>query len=417
MIIGNSAAGLSAARTLRSKAQYARVTVVGDEGKTAYCRCRLPDILAGTAGFDRIVLKHEDFYGREGINQVASKAVEIFPDRRSVLLQEGRELPYDKLLVATGAVPEMPDLPGSDLNGISGFRNYADARVAAAAAAMKTTHAVVLGGGLVSLKAAFALKKYGVQYVTVIVKSPHLMVKQLDEESATLLEKAFTSLGVEFVFGTDATSFVVAPGKDDMVRSVLLENGTEIPAQLVIVGKGTRPRTELVKAAGGQVNWGITVNQFLQTSLPNIYAAGDCIEVTDLLTGSKITSGLWPLAVEQGRYAAMNMLGFTCAYPSPLTAMNAVRFGNLSLVTAGQRDRGEQLVVSHPATGRLKKFFVQEDRLLGYILIGDVTSAGVYTALIKSGRCIPGLAGLLQSEQLPLKVPGLKKSYRVYKAV
>lgn len=415
MIIGNSAAGVTAAGTLRNKSKDVRVTVIGDEGKVAYCRCRIPQVLAGTADFDRIVLQTKDSYLREGVKPVAGRVVELHPGQHRVLLGDGREMTYDKLLVATGAAPQVAKLPGREYAGIFGLRSYDDARDIAMGAE-GTTHAVVLGGGLIGLKAAFALKKRGVRHVTVIVKSPHLMVKQLEEETASLLEKAFNHLGVEFVFRQDATSFIAGPGKGGRVGSVQLQNNREIKTQLVVSGKGTRPRTELVKESGGRVDRGIVVDEYLQTSLPDVYAAGDCIQVTDALTGHTTPSGLWPLAVEQGRYAALNILGQGSAYPPPLAAMNAIRFGNFSLVTAGRRDRGEQLALRHPASGSLKKFFVHDDRLLGYILINDIAFAGVYTALIRSGRQIPGLAGLLQSEQLPLNVPGLKHR-SLYKAV
>lgn len=402
VIIGNSAAGVAAARTVRRILPGASITIIGEEGVTPYYRCRIPELLAGTADFTQIAFQPGELSPLEGVKKVAGKAAAIIPDRRLVVLTDGEELPYDRLLVATGASPVLPDLPGRELSGIFSLRSHDDAR-AAAGALENADSAVVLGGGLVGLKAAHALKKRGLDRVTVVVKSPHLMVKQMDNESADLLEKAFSAIGVECIFETDAAAFLAGPG-DSRVGTVLLENGREIPAQTVVTGKGVRPRAELVEQAGGQFGRGIVVDEFLKTTLPDVYAAGDCIEVTDSLTGRKAPSGLWPLACEQGRYAAMNMLGQKQPYPPPLTAQNAVRLAGLSVIAAGRRSEGNQVVIRRrePAPGVLKKFYVREDRLLGYILVGDVTAAGVYTALVRSGRLVPGLARLLAAEQLPL---------------
>ncbi|MHB8985675.1 MAG: NAD(P)/FAD-dependent oxidoreductase [Eubacteriales bacterium] len=382
--------------------QDAGITIIGEEGVTPYYRCRIPELLAGTANFEQIVYQPGELSPLEGMKWVAGKAAVIMPDRRLVALADGGELPYDRLLVATGASPVRPELPGGGRPGVFSLRSRDDA-LAAAGALEKAVSAVVLGGGLVSLKAAEALIKRGLSRVTVVVRSPHLMVRQLDNESASLLEKAFSEMGVKFIFGTDAAAILAGPAGGG-AGAVLLENGNEIEAQVVITGKGVRPRSELVAQAGGQVGHGIVVDEFLKTSLPGVFAAGDCVEVTDALTGEKVPSGLWPLACEQGRCAAMNMLGRMQPYPPPLTSQNAVRLAGLPLVAAGRRREGDQVVIrrSEPAPGVLKKFFVREDRLLGYVLAGDVTAAGVYTALVRSGRRAPGLARLLAEERLPL---------------
>jgi nitrite reductase (NADH) large subunit len=402
VIIGNSATGIMASRTVAKLAPAVSTTLIGEEGNTSYSRARIPEILAGSSVFEQIIYQKEELYRQKGIKQVHGKVTRIMPDVRRLVLASGEEISYDRLLVATGAAPVMPDLPGRNLAGIFGFRSYSDA-LAVSSAATDCTRAVVLGGGLVGLKAAYALKKRGLSRVAVVVKSPYLMSKQLDGEAASMVEKVFRAMGVDFHFGTDAAAFLPAPD-GGRVGAVLLEDGTEIPAQMVIAGKGVRPRAGLVAEAGGQVGRGILVNPFFRTSLPDLYAAGDCAEVTDVQTGLRAPSGLWPLAVEQGRYAAMNMIGLARAYPSPLTVQNAVRFGALSLIAAGRRDAGNQVVVRRrePVPGVLKKFFLVEDQLRGYILVNDLTGAGLFTALVRSGRRTPGLAAVLAEDSLPL---------------
>lgn len=398
VIIGNSAAGVAAARSARRVSPTAQITVIGDEGGAAYCRCRIPDVLAGVTDFDGIIMQSGEDFRREGSGLLEGWAARLLPEQRIVALEDGREVSYDRVLVATGAAPVLPDLPGSDLSGVCSFRSYSDARAAGQAAAL-ADDAVVLGGGLVALKAAYALKKLGLPRVTLVVKSRHLMSRQLDDECALMVEEVFKEAGVEIIFQADAAAFLSGPGRSG-VGSVALDGGKEIPARLVITGKGVTPRTGLVAGAGGAVGRGVVVDQFLRTSLPGVYAAGDCIEIMDAVTGRRVPSGLWPLAVEQGRFAGMNMAGRPAAYPPALAAQNSVRFGRLSVIAVGRRDEGEKISIRRQ--GSLKQFFVNDGRLLGYCLVNDVAGAGVYTALVRSGRRVPGLEGLLGAERLPL---------------
>ncbi len=402
VIVGNSAAGVAAAEAARRASPRARITVIGDEGAQAYCRCLIPEILAGTADFSRIILRSGEDLRREGIEVAGGRAVEILPGPGRVMLEDGREIPYDRLLLATGAAPVLPDLPGRELQGVMGFRDYSDALEAVRIAGAGAGDAVVLGGGLVSLKAAHALKKRGFARVTLVVKSPHLMSKQLDPESAGLVGRAFEGMGVRIIFGADASAFLPGPGGGG-VGSVLLEDGREIPAGLVIAGKGVRPRTGLAERAGGAAGRGILVDSCLRTTLPGVYAAGDCAQVAGP-GGEEAPWGLWPLAVEQGRRAGLNMAGREEPWQPGGVAQNAVRFGPLSVISVGRRG-GEEVAVRrrHPAPGSLRKFFFRDDRLLGYVFVNDIRDAGLYTWLVRSGRRVPGLGRFLAGERLPLE--------------
>jgi NAD(P)H-nitrite reductase large subunit len=252
----------------------------------------------------------------------------------------------------------------------------------------------VIGGGLVGLKAAYALRRRGLPNVTVVVKSGHLLMRQLDGESAVMVERELLEAGIHFIYGLNPVGFTPKPGLKE-VGSVVLEDGREIPAQLVLVAKGVRPNAELVRDAGGKTATGIKVNEFMETSLPGIYAAGDCIEVEDLVTGRKAPSALWTLAVEQGRYAAYNMAGRRKAYPPPLTRLNAAQFGKFPFVSVGAVDEGEEYLVRRETGGFYRKLAVKRDRLIGFILAGSVEKAGVYTNLVRSRKPIRDLRGKL----------------------
>ncbi|TYO93883.1 NAD(P)/FAD-dependent oxidoreductase [Desulfallas thermosapovorans] len=388
VIIGGSAAGLTAAETLRANDSEASITIVTDEPESGYARCLIPDVLAGAKELAGITWRAPGFGRKNNFSIIKdTRVVSLEPAQRQVLLHDGRAIGYDRLLVATGAVPVAPTGSGTGVEGIFTLRTYRQAR-AIGEAADKGKQAVVVGGGLVGLKAAVALRKRGVQRVTLLVESPHLLVRQLDEESAAMLERELNNQGINCIFGARPAEYVKNPGKGSL-RSIILVDGSEIPADLVVVGKGVLPNITLVRNAGGMVGKGIKVDEHMQTTLPGVFAAGDCIEVNDLLTGRPVPSGLWPLAVEQGRCAAFNMLGKPRVYPPPVTRLNATQFGGLPLVSVGQvRIDGKAAEYTVHVSRTLhyyRKLVFKQDRLVGFIMLGNIDRAGVYTALVKKG--------------------------------
>ncbi|MFZ5591452.1 MAG: NAD(P)/FAD-dependent oxidoreductase [Bacillota bacterium] len=389
VIIGNSAAGIAAAETLRHLEPGAPITVVTEENHPPYSRCRITEVIARRAGLADIGYRSPSFYTGKGIElRQGARVVALEPANRRVILDTQEVMPYDRLLLATGARPAPAGVPGEELAGVFTLRSYDQAR-AIAQAADQARHAVVVGGGLVGLKAAIALRQRNLR-VTVVVKSSHILMRQLDEESAALVEGELTAAGIDFIYGQNPAACSARPGTN-AIESVVLENGREIAANLVLVAKGVRPNSELLRAAGGETGAGIKISRYMETSLPGVYAAGDCVEVTDLVSGRPAPSALWTLAVEQGRYAACNMAGRRKAYPSPLTRLNSAQFGRIPFIAAGSLEDGEEFIVRRQAGGIYQKLALQRDRLVGYILTGCLTGAGVYTALIKAQRPLGGL--------------------------
>lgn len=383
LIVGNSAGGISAAGTLRRLDPDARVAIVEPDPHGAYARCMIPEVLAGESKLNGIIYRDTGFYKTNKIELVRDRVVSLHPEKHLVKLAGGKEISYRRLLLATGAQPVKPGVDGSELRGVFNLRTYADAANLAAMAG-ESRRAVVLGGGLVGIKGALALRKRGVPRVTVLVKSSRLLSRQLPEEAAALLEQELTIKGITVMRGINPA---VIRGREDKVHTVVLENGRELLADIVLAAKGVRPNAELVRDAGGLTDRGIRVNDYLQTSLNDVYAAGDCIEVTDTVTGRKAPAGLWPLAVEQGRYAAYNMAGRRRKYPPPVASMNAVRFGDLSLVSVGPVDySGDQVYVTGPRERVYRRLVFRDGRLLSAVLTGVVERAGLYTWLVRSGR-------------------------------
>lgn len=402
VIVGNSAAAVAAAEALRRVTSSADVTMIADEPLPPYSRCLLPEAVARKLSVEEIAFRPGDFYHRLNIQPLLGKRVEaVDPEARRIRLEGGREIPYTALLVATGARPVRPALPGGELEGVFTLRTWRDAQ-GIAARAEAAAQAVVVGGGLVGLKAATALKKRGVPEVTVVVKSARLLSRQLDARGAALVQDALKEQGIKFVFGREPRAFEAKAGRDE-VGTVVLEDGERLEADLVLVGKGVVPNAELVRAAGGLVRRGVVVNGHQQTSLPGVYAAGDVTETTDLLTGEAVPSGLWTLAVEQGRIAGLNMAGERCQYEGGLTRLNAAEFAGVPFVSVGLVDYkgadGQCLSYFDPHKGCYRSLVFKGEKLLGAILVGDIAGAGIYTALIRRGlRVIDQAEALLRGE-------------------
>jgi NAD(P)H-nitrite reductase large subunit len=393
VIIGNSAAAVSAAEAIRKVRPAADITMIAEEATPPYSRCLLPEVVAGDMEPSEIRFRPAGFYRDLGIEPLLGERAEsLDPQAKVVRLASGREVAYSALLVATGARPVSLGIPGEDLAGVFGLRELGDAQEIARRAE-EARAAVVVGGGLVGLKVAAALKKRGLPQVSVVVKSGWVLSRQLDRQAAELVQNALEGRGIRFVFGQNPKALLAKPGTRE-VGSVLLEDGSALPADLVVVAKGVTPRGELVREAGGQVAKGVVVDAYLRTTLPDIYAAGDVTEVVDLVIGEAVPSGLWTLAVEQGRAAGLNMAGEKCPYPGGLTRLNVAEFAGVAFVSAGLVDYpGPNIRVLKrldPERRVYRRLVFRDQRLVGAVLVGDISRAGAYVSLIRRQTKVGG---------------------------
>lgn len=388
VVIGNSAAGTSAAEAIRRVDPLGSITVVSDEELPAYSRSLTPNLIAGEVDKKELFYRPANFYQAHNIEPLLGRrAVSLDPAAGRITLDDGKELPYDRLLVATGAAAIRPPIKGIELAFT--LRTLEDTQAIMATEAEK---AVVLGGGLVGLKVAQALRKRGLK-VHVVVKSPHLLSRQLDAQGGEILRRAVEEAGVELTFGQDAREVLGGPDE------VILEDGRRLEAEMVVVAKGVRPRAELLEAAGGKVGRGVVVDERMQTSIPHIYAAGDVAEVPDLVTGERIVSAVWPSAVAQGRVAGLNMAGQERRYAGALMPLNAVDLFGVPIVSLGLTlpcDEGyEVLTRYHPERGLYRKLVLKGDVLVGAVLMGEIEKAGVLAALIRQQVDVSQLKGRL----------------------
>jgi len=375
VIIGASAAGISAIESIRETDKNGKITVVSDENYPIYSRCLLSYYLAGTISEEKLKYRDDDFYKKNNVNAILGKKVELVLPDKKVKLSDSTIVPFDKLLIATGSRSKTEKIPGVQLEGVLGLRNIEDAKKIEVRLD-KTKTAVMLGGGLIGLRAAYALHKRGVK-VTVVVKSKHVLSQILDEEGASFIQKEMEKQGIKILTGLSATEIV---GNKD-VNGVVLENGEKIDCEIVVIGKGVQANTELVKGTDIKTERGIIVDDELKTTVSDIYSAGDVAQTSDLITGEKTINALWPNAVIQGKIAGLNMAGKNIKYDGSL-AMNSVEFFGLPTISYGitkPKGEGYEFIVKK----KYKKFVLKNNKIVGFVLVGDIDNAGVYGSLLR----------------------------------
>lgn len=386
VMVGNGMAGV---RTLEELLKMAPdlydITVFGAEPHPNYNRILLSPVLAGEQTLDQIVLNDWSWYNDHGITLHAGvKVTDVDRVKRVVtgVNAEGQAVTaqYDRLIMATGSNPFILPIPGKDLKGVLAYRDIADTQAMIDAAA-QYQHAVVIGGGLLGLEAANGLMKRGMQ-VSVVHAAPWLMERQLDDVAGRLLQQSLEERGMQFLIGAQTQELV---GNDDgRVKSVRFKDGSEVPANLVVMAVGIRPNTALAEKMRLHVNRGIVVSDTLQTVTDaRIYAVGECA------AHRGIAYGLVAPLFEQGKVLATHLAEFGIGrYTGSLTSTK-LKVTGIDLFSAGDFMGGEgteEIVMSDPFGGVYKKLVIKDDQLVGACLYGDTVDGGWYFKLLREGR-------------------------------
>ncbi len=391
LIVGQGAAGAAAARELRQLDSGAAITVIASEQAGFYSRIDLPDIISGKRRPEEAVLQTPAQFQAAGICCLTGvQAVSIRPEEHCVVLASGQQLHYDRLLLATGALPVRPALPGITADGVYTLWTL-EQTAAISLAAAEAGAAVVIGSGLIGLKTALALRQRGLQ-VTVIERMNRVLPQQLDETGAALLAAALRARGIEILTGVQVEAVATAGGKVAGIRA----GSWLVPCGLVVCAAGVKADTALARTAGLEIGAGIRVNEFLQTSGADIYAAGDAAEVLTVLDRQHCLSAGWPAAVEQGIIAARNLSGRTREAYGGYLAKNSVEIAGVPLVSAGNVQGGDGAEVLVRQSGSAyKRLVIKNNRLHGFLLMGDIRQAGVLAGVMAradAGGC-RGAAG------------------------
>jgi nitrite reductase (NADH) large subunit len=381
VVIGNGMAGM---RTVEELLQLAPglydITVFGAEPYGNYNRILLSLLLSGEKRADEIMLNTSEWYAQHGIAlHAGDPVVAIDRRRRRVRSQRGVEVPYDRLLIATGSRPFMLPLPGSDLPGVIGFRGIDDVEQMLRAA-NSYRHAAVIGGGLLGIEAANGLLRRGMQ-VTLLHRLDVLMEQQLNADASRLLSRNLQARGLKVLLNAQ-TAELYGNGR---VEGIALADGSRIEADLVVMAVGVRPDIALAKSCGLHCDRGIVVDDTLQTYDPHIYAVGECVQ------HRRLTFGLVAPVWEQARVCASHLarLGHR-RYRHTRTATK-LKVTGIDLYSAGDFIGGEgteDLVLRDPRRGIYKRLVLKDNQVIGAVLYGDVKDGGWYFELIQSGADI-----------------------------
>ncbi len=394
VVIGNGMAGVGAVEALLKRKADLSITIFGDEPYTNYNRILLSDVLAGKTAPDKIILNSKAWYEENRINlKLGLGVTQIDPENRYVLDTTGARTPYDALILAVGGLPFVPPIPGRDKEGVMLFRTM-DETHAIVQAARAHRQAVVIGGGLLGLEAARGLINYGVS-VTVVHLVDRLMEQQLDPIGASVLRREMERMGIRVILNATADE-ILGNGR---VTGVRLTTGETLPAGMALITTGIRPNLHLALEAGIPCNLGIIVDDRMETGIPGIFAVGDAIEHRGK------TYGLVAPLREQAAVIADCMMGEDQRRYAGTVCATTLKVAGVNLTSAGDflgGEGAEEISCLDTETAIYKKCVVRQNRLSGFILLGDNKEGPRLFNLIQKGEDISGI----KSSLLGMAAPG-----------
>jgi nitrite reductase (NADH) large subunit len=385
VIIGNSAAGTNAAETLRKLAPTSEITIISDEKETAYSRCLLSWYVDGSIEKEGLYFKTKHFYQDHEVEPLLGYRVRRVDRQNSRLLcDNGKEIDYDKLLIATGAHPFRPPIEGISHKNVFGFHLISDAENIINCLS-GGEQVVVVGAGFVGLETAYAMARKGAE-VTVVERLPQILPNNFDYIASQIFHEDLIKERMNVIVGKSVISI---NGDHKGVTDISLSDGTQLKCQLVVLATGVRPNSELAIEAGLNVNNGIEVDEYMRTNDPYIFSAGDVIKINDVTTGKRAPSATWYNAVIQGKYAAYNMVGQKRRYSKAVGIQSAVEFREIPAISFGTTKidplkQAEYDSLSVRKGKEYRKLVIKDDRLVGMVFVGDISNAGFYAKMIKN---------------------------------
>ncbi|WP_026487409.1 NAD(P)/FAD-dependent oxidoreductase [Caldanaerobius polysaccharolyticus] len=381
VIIGNSAAAVGAIESIRKYDKDNEIMVISEEPYHVYSRPLISYFLGNKVEKDRMIYREQDFYQKNKVTTVLGcKATKVDTRAKEVLLEDGKKVGFDRLLVATGGKPFIPSVKGLDKENIHTFVKMDDA-IRLKESAKPGSKAVVVGGGLIGFKASEGLRDLGVD-VTVVELADRVLSAILDVQGGLMVQKRLERFGIHVITQNTVEEVV----GDRKVKGVILKDGKMLECDNLIIAIGVVPNKEVVEGTDVAVNRGIIVDRHMMTNIPGIYAAGDVAEAYDMLAQQNRVIPIWPNAYMQGEVAGANMAGCDMIYDGSF-AMNSIGFEDVHMITAGvinpPSEDYEVLVKADEQNTVYKKLVLKDNRLVGFIEIGKIDRAGIYTNLIK----------------------------------
>ena len=374
VIVGNGVAAAGCIEGIRSVDAESSITVISAERYPVYCRPLISYYLERKTDLQRMNYRGESFYADHNVTVLyEKKAAEISTDEKQVVLSDGSSIAYDALCCCTGSSPFVPPMTGLDTVQNKFSFMTVDDMLALEQAVTQESRVLIIGAGLIGLKCAEGLHSR-VRSITVCDLAPRVLSSILDDKCAAMMQKHLEANGIRFLLGTSAKEFHGS--------QAIMQNGETVDSDVLVLAVGVRANTAIVQAAGGNVNRGIAVDDMCRTSLPDVYAAGDCTEYHDISSGSVRVMALMPNAYMQGYTAGVNMAGGAAQFDNAIP-MNSIGFFGLHCHTAGSQPEGCEMY-EESDENQIKRLFVKDGRLTGFMLIGQMHRTGIYTALIRN---------------------------------
>ena len=401
VILGNSAAGLTAIGAIRARDRGGPITLISKEPDVAYSRVALPYILSKEKRLPQITLQDDAYFTANKVETIIGTGViSVDTSAKTVTLEDDRSISFDKLLIGTGSASRVPPIAGIEDADVCYHWTLADARKLEKQL-VSAQRCFVIGAGFISLLTVSALIKIVNLKYTVVDVADQVMPQLLDEPGGRALERQMRAKGIDIVLG-DQVSAIERNGGGYRIS---LKSGATHEADMIVCGAGVRPNIDFLQGSGIETARGILVDERQQTSAPGVYAAGDCAEGVDFLTGERTVHAIWPTAIDQGRVAGANMAGDSRAYPGSLS-WNVTELFGITMASVGEfRERGgwEPIVFRNDSANVYRKLLLDNGRLVGAVVIGHashVQDLGVVQAMIRRKTDVSRWQHLMLSERM-----------------
>ena len=384
VILGSGPAGIFAVEAIRRRDPASPITLVTEEKAVAHSPVMLTYWIGGEVPRQGLFFRDASWPEKMKLDlHAGGRAVALSTQRKKVILEGGEEIPYDRLLIATGSSPLSLPLSGVDLQGVYAIRRIDDAQTIQERI-LSGPQVLIIGGGFIGLKLACHLKQRGI-IPTILEKEARLAPRMLDQKASRFIIDLLGRQGIKVETGVDIGEFF---GQNGHAAGVRLKDGGTFPGQMIIQCVGVRPNVQFLSTSGVESEEGILVNTAMETSLPGVYAAGDVTLTWDSITQQRVNNATWPAASRQGIVAGTNMAGGNLSYEHNFP-MNASHLFGVPVLVAG--DCGEETGGSsgvEEGSDSYRKLLFREGRLAGFIFIGEVAGAGSFLALMKKKEIV-----------------------------
>ncbi len=390
VIVGASAAGIGAIEAIRKVDPTGTITIITEECCADYSRPMISDLVSGNSDMQKMKCRADNFWTENNVDaRLNKKATSLDITGKTVTLEDGEKISYEKLLLATGGKPFVPKMEGQEKDGVFTFTTMSEAqRLAEKIDNTHAKNAVVIGAGLIGISVTEALVKRGLK-VTVVELQEKILSLLLDSKASDMVEAVIKKAGVNFATGQSVQKILGRPDNENAVGEVILTTGEKVPCDIVVVAIGVIPRTELVAGTDVKTNRGIIVDNFMQTNIADIYASGDVAEAYDFILNQNRLLPLWPLAVLEGRVAGYNMAGKKTTYEGG-TNMSSLKYFGIPIVSIGNAnpkpdDNTLEVLTKFDIENNIyKKLVLKDNVIVGMTMVNSIDRAGIIFNLMKN---------------------------------